>query len=140
LEVSDRAGLVEIADDVEIRGEHNHRSRVAGRHADSRGSENWITWVHVGHNVQIGPHTVIAAQTGISGSSKLVASRGGRRTGGGSRTIARWEMVRLRGRRRVFRRKIIRKGQYGVGTPARPLEQFRTRIIGLRGCRSWRID
>jgi len=81
--------------------------------------------VHVGHNVQIGAHTVIAAQTGISGSSKL-----GHHVVGagrwGSRTIARWKMVRLRGAQAgIPTGKIIRKGQTVWGTPARPLEQFK---------------
>ncbi len=65
-----QAGIVEIADDVEI-GANATIDR--GSLEDTRIAEGakLDNLVHVGHNVQIGAHTVIAAQTGISGSSVL---------------------------------------------------------------------
>ncbi len=63
-------GIVEIADDVEI-GANATIDR--GSLDDTRVGEGvkLDNLVHVGHNVQIGAHTVIAAQTGISGSSSV---------------------------------------------------------------------
>ncbi len=65
-----QAGIVEIGDDVEI-GANATIDR--GSLDDTRIAEGvkLDNLVHVGHNVQIGAHTVIAAQTGISGSSVL---------------------------------------------------------------------
>ncbi len=65
-----QVGIVEIGDDVEI-GANATIDR--GSLDDTRIAEGvkLDNLVHVGHNVQIGAHTVIAAQTGISGSSWL---------------------------------------------------------------------
>src|SRR5947209_5397520 len=65
-----QAGIVEIGDDVEI-GANATIDR--GSLNDTRIAEGvkLNNLVHVGHNVQIGAHTVVAAQTGISGSSVL---------------------------------------------------------------------
>jgi UDP-3-O-[3-hydroxymyristoyl] glucosamine N-acyltransferase len=65
-----QVGIVEIGDDVEI-GANATIDR--GSLDDTRIAEGvkLDNLVHVGHNVQIGTHTVIAAQTGISGSSSL---------------------------------------------------------------------
>ena len=81
--------------------------------------------VHVGHNVQIGAHTVIAAQTGISGSSKL----GHHVVVGGQVGIAdhcTLDDGSIAGAQAgIPTGKIIRKGQTVWGTPARPLDQFK---------------
>jgi UDP-3-O-[3-hydroxymyristoyl] glucosamine N-acyltransferase len=65
-----QAGIVEIGDDVEI-GANTTIDR--GSLDDTRIAEGvkLDNLVHVGHNVRIGAHSVIAAQTGISGSSVL---------------------------------------------------------------------
>jgi len=65
-----QTGLVEVGDDVEI-GANATIDR--GSLDDTRIQEGvkLDNLVHVGHNVKIGAHTVIAAQTGISGSSTL---------------------------------------------------------------------
>src|SRR5271165_3000856 len=65
-----QAGIVEIGDDTEI-GANATIDR--GSLDDTRIGEGvkLDNLVHVGHNVQIGVHTVVAAQTGISGSCKL---------------------------------------------------------------------
>ena len=79
--------------------------------------------VHVAHNVQIGAHTVIAAQTGISGSSTL----GHHVVCGGQVGIAdhcTLEDGSIAGAQAgIPTGKTIRKGQPVWGTPARPLEQ-----------------
>jgi len=119
-----QAGLVEIADDVEI-GANTTIDR--GSLDDTRIAEGvkLDNLVHVGHNVQIGAHTVIAAQTGISGSSKL----GHHVVAGGQVGIAdhcTLEDGSIAGAQAgIPTGKIIRRGQTVWGTPARPLEQFK---------------
>jgi UDP-3-O-[3-hydroxymyristoyl] glucosamine N-acyltransferase len=119
-----QAGLVEIADDVEI-GANTTIDR--GSLDDTRIAEGvkLDNLVHVGHNVQIGAHTVIAAQTGISGSSKL----GHHVVVGGQVGIAdhcTLEDGSIAGAQAgIPTGKIIREGQTVWGTPARPLEQFK---------------
>ena len=119
-----QAGLVEIADDVEI-GANTTIDR--GSLDDTRIAQGvkLDNLVHVGHNVQIGAHTVIAAQTGISGSSKL----GHHVVVGGQVGIAdhcTLEDGSIAGAQAgIPTGKIIRKGQTVWGTPARPLAQFK---------------
>src|SRR2546421_6895490 len=62
-----QAGIVEICDDVEIGA---NTTIYPGSLDDTRIAEGGKLdkLVHVGHNVKIGAHTVIAALTGLSGS------------------------------------------------------------------------
>ncbi|MGB2629246.1 MAG: UDP-3-O-(3-hydroxymyristoyl)glucosamine N-acyltransferase [Candidatus Acidiferrum sp.] len=119
-----QAGIVEIADDVEI-GANATIDR--GSLDDTRIGEGVKidNLVHVGHNVQIGRHTVIAAQTGISGSSTL----GHHVVVGGQVGIAdhcTLEDGSVAGAQAgIPSGKIIRKGQTVWGTPARPLDKFK---------------
>jgi UDP-3-O-[3-hydroxymyristoyl] glucosamine N-acyltransferase len=119
-----QVGEVEIGDDVEI---------GAGATID-RGSlertriENGVkidNLVHVAHNVTIGEHTVIAAQTGISGSSTL----GKNVVVGGQVGIADHCTLQDRAiagaQAGIPTGKIIRSGQTVWGTPARPLAKFK---------------
>jgi UDP-3-O-[3-hydroxymyristoyl] glucosamine N-acyltransferase len=119
-----QAGIVEIADDVEI-GANTTIDRGSlddTRIADGVKLDNLV---HVGHNVQIGQHTVIAAQTGISGSSTL----GKRVVVGGQVGIAdhcTLEDGSIAGAQAgIPTGKTIRKGQTVWGTPARPLDKFK---------------
>ena len=119
-----QAGLVEIADDVEI-GANTTIDRGSLDDTRIAGGVKLDNLVHVGHNVQIGAHTVIAAQTGISGSSKL----GHHVVVGGQVGIAdhcTLEDGSIAGAQAgIPTGKIIRKGQTVWGTPARPLDQFK---------------
>jgi UDP-3-O-[3-hydroxymyristoyl] glucosamine N-acyltransferase len=119
-----QAGIVEIDDNVEIganvtidRGALDDTRIAKGVKIDNL--------VHVGHNVQIGAHTVIAAQTGISGSSKL----GHHVVCGGQVGIAdhcTLEDLSIAGAQAgIPTGKTIRSGQTVWGTPARPLEKFK---------------
>jgi len=119
-----QAGIVEIADDVDIganttidRGSLDDTLIAEGVKLDNL--------VHVGHNCQIGAHTVIAAQTGISGSSVL----GNHVVVGGQVGIAdhcRLEDGAVAGAQAgIPTGKTIRRGQTVWGTPARPLEKFK---------------
>jgi UDP-3-O-[3-hydroxymyristoyl] glucosamine N-acyltransferase len=117
-------GLLEIGDDVEIganatidRGSLEDTCIEAGVKLDNL--------VHVGHNVQIGAHTVVAAQTGISGSSTL----GRHVVVGGQVGIAdhcHLEDGAIAGAQAgIPSGKTIRAGVPVWGTPARPLDKFK---------------
>ncbi len=119
-----QAGIVEIDDGVEIganatidRGSLDDTRIAKGVKIDNL--------VHVGHNVQIGAYTVIAAQTGISGSSKL----GHHVVCGGQVGIADHCTLEDRSiagaQAGIPTGKTIRSGQTVWGTPARPLDKFK---------------
>ncbi len=119
-----QAGIVEIGDDVEI-GANATIDR--GSLDDTRIGEGvkLDNLVHVGHNVQIGKHTVIAAQTGISGSSTLGhhVVVGGQVGIGNHCTLEDGSIAGSQAG--IATGKIIRKGQTVWGTPARPLDKFK---------------
>ncbi len=123
-----QTGVVEIADHVEI-GANATIDR--GSLDDTRIAEGVKidNLVHVGHNVQIGAHTVIAAQTGISGSSTL----GHHVVCGGQVGIAdhcRLEDQSIAGAQAgIPTGKTIRSGQTVWGTPARPLDKFKEAYV-----------
>jgi UDP-3-O-[3-hydroxymyristoyl] glucosamine N-acyltransferase len=119
-----QVGIVEIGDDVEIganatidRGSLDDTRIAQGVKLDNL--------VHVGHNVQIGVHTVIAAQTGISGSSSL----GHHVVVGGQVGIAdhcTLEDGSIAGAQAgIPTGKTIRAGQTVWGTPAREIGKFK---------------
>jgi UDP-3-O-[3-hydroxymyristoyl] glucosamine N-acyltransferase len=119
-----QAGIVEIADDVEI-GANTTIDR--GSLDDTRIAEGvkLDNLVHVGHNVQVGAHTVVAAQTGISGSSTL----GHHVVVGGQVGIAdhcTLEDNSVAGAQAgIPTGKTIRSGQTVWGTPAREIGKFK---------------
>jgi UDP-3-O-[3-hydroxymyristoyl] glucosamine N-acyltransferase len=119
-----QAGIVEIADDVEI-GANTTIDR--GSLDDTRIAEGvkLDNLVQVGHNVQIGAHSVVAAQTGISGSSVL----GRHVVVGGQVGIAdhcTLEDGAIAGAQAgIPTGKTIRAGHAVWGTPARPLDRFK---------------
>jgi UDP-3-O-[3-hydroxymyristoyl] glucosamine N-acyltransferase len=119
-----QVGIVEIADDVEI-GANATVDR--GSLDDTRIAEGvkLDNLVHVGHNVQIGAHTVIAAQTGISGSSRV----GHHVVVGGQVGIAdhcTLEDGAIAGAQAgIPTGKTIRAGQTVWGTPAREIGKFK---------------
>jgi UDP-3-O-[3-hydroxymyristoyl] glucosamine N-acyltransferase len=117
-------GGVEIGEDVEIgcnssidRGSLDHTRVAAGVKIDNL--------VQVAHNVQIGENSVLAAQTGISGSSVLGA---GVIVGGqvGIADHCKLEDGSIIGAQAgIPTGKVIRRGQTVWGTPARPIERFK---------------
>jgi len=117
-------GDVEIGDDVEIganatvdRGSLDRTMIGAGTKLDNL--------VHVAHNVSIGENTVIAAQTGISGSSAI----GKNVAIGGQVGIADHCGVEddalVGAQAGIPSGKVVRRGQMVWGTPARPLDKFK---------------
>ena len=119
-----QAGIVEIGDDVEIganstidRGSLDDTLVAEGVKLDNL--------VHVGHNCQIGAHTVIAAQAGLSGScvfGKRVVVGG--QAGFGERCKLEDGAV-IGGQSGVLGGKTIRRGETVWGTPARSLGKFK---------------
>jgi UDP-3-O-[3-hydroxymyristoyl] glucosamine N-acyltransferase len=88
--------------------------------------------VHIGHNVQIGEDVVIAAQTGVSGSSVIESNViiGGQ-VGIGEHALI-GEGVVLGGQSGVLTNKTIRgKGVVFWGTPARPLPQYLKELAAM---------
>jgi UDP-3-O-[3-hydroxymyristoyl] glucosamine N-acyltransferase len=119
-----QAGIVEIGDDVEI-GANTTIDR--GSLDDTRISEGvkLDNLVHVGHNCQIGAHSVIAAQAGLSGSC-VFGKRAvvGGQAGFGERCKLEDDAV-IGGQSGVLGGKTIRSGKTVWGTPARSLEKFK---------------
>jgi UDP-3-O-[3-hydroxymyristoyl] glucosamine N-acyltransferase len=119
-----QVGQIRVEDDVEIganttidRGSLDRTEISAGVKIDNL--------VHVAHNVRIGENTVIAAQTGISGSAVIgrdVAFGG--QAGLGERCRIEDGAV-VGGQAGILPGKTIRKGQIVWGTPARTLEKFK---------------
>jgi UDP-3-O-[3-hydroxymyristoyl] glucosamine N-acyltransferase len=117
-------GNVEIGDDVEIGCNTTIDRGSLGGTSISRGVKI-DNLVQVAHNVEIGEHTVIAAQTGISGSTVL----GKRVLVGGQAGIGDHckieDEANVGGQAGVVVGKTVRRGQTVWGTPARPLERFK---------------
>ena len=80
--------------------------------------------VHIGHNCVLGENVVIAAQTGISGSSTIGAGSiiGGQVGIGEHAQLA--EGTILGGQSGVLSNKVFREKGPCFGTPARPLREF----------------
>ena len=121
-------GIVEIGDDVEI-GANTTIDR--GSLDDTRIAEGvkLDNLVHVGHNCQIGAHTVIAALAGMSGScvfGKNVVIGG--QAGFGEQVHLEDGAV-IGGQSGVLGGKIVRSGQTVWGTPARSLENFKEQYV-----------
>jgi UDP-3-O-[3-hydroxymyristoyl] glucosamine N-acyltransferase len=123
-----QAGIVEIADDVEI-GANTTIDR--GSLDDTRIGEGvkLDNLVHIAHNCQIGAHTVMAAQVGLSGSctfGKHVVVGG--QAGFGEQCHLEDGAV-IGGQSGVLGGKIVRSGQTVWGTPARALEKFKQLFV-----------
>jgi UDP-3-O-[3-hydroxymyristoyl] glucosamine N-acyltransferase len=113
-----------IEDDVEIGANCTIDHGALDRTIIRRGSK-LDNLVHIGHNVEIGEDVVIAAQTGISGSSRVGdgAILGGQVGMGEHAEIGPGTI--LGGQSGILNNKILRgKGVVFWGTPARPLKDF----------------
>jgi len=119
-----QVGKLEIGDDVEI-GANSTLDRGALDSTVIARGVKIDNLVHVGHNVRIGENVVIAAQTGISGSSVIEkdAVVGGQVGIGDHARIE--EGVILGSGAGVLSKKIVRgKGVVFWGRPARPLKEY----------------
>ena len=119
-----QAGIVEIGEDAEI-GANATIDRGSLDDTEIGEGVKLDNLVHVGHNVKIGAHTVIAAQTGISGSCELghhVVIGG--QVGFGEHCIVEDGVV-IGGQAGILNGKTVPSGQVVWGTPARPLAKFK---------------
>jgi UDP-3-O-[3-hydroxymyristoyl] glucosamine N-acyltransferase len=123
-----QAGMVEIEDDVEIGNNAAIARGSLGKTQIERGVK-LDNMVHVAHNVRIGEHTVVAAQTGISGSSEI----GDHVVIGGQVGIADHCTVEsgsvVGAQAGIPTGKKIRAGETVWGTPARPLARFKKQYV-----------
>ncbi len=117
-------GSVEIADDVEI-GANTAIDRGSLETTRIAKGVKIDNLVQIAHNVEIGEHSIIAAQTGVSGSSTigksvLIAGQVG------IADHCHLEDGSVAGAQAgIPTGKTIRKGQVVWGTPARPLDKFK---------------
>ena len=126
-----QGGLV-VEDDVEIGANTTIDRGALGNTRIGRGTKI-DNLVHIGHNCMIGKNVVIAAQTGISGSSVVEddAVLGGQVGIGDHATVG--EGVILGGGAGVLSGKKMRgKGEVFWGRPARPLKEYLRDLARLR--------
>lgn len=119
-----QVGMLEIGDDVEI-GANTSIDRGSLERTILGSQVKIDNLVHIAHNVRIGERTLIAAQTGVAGSSEI----GSDVVIGGQVGIA--DHCRLEDGCTVGAQagiptgKVIRRGQTVWGTPARRLARFK---------------
>jgi UDP-3-O-[3-hydroxymyristoyl] glucosamine N-acyltransferase len=118
-----QVGGVVIEDDVEI-GANTCIDRGSLETTVIRRGTKLDNLIQIAHNVDIGEHTVIAAQTGISGSSSV----GDHSILGGQVGIGEHARLDSRtiigGQGGVLNGKHVRGGEVLWGTPVRPLKEF----------------
>ena len=117
-----QVGKVVIESDVEIGANCTIDRATLGETRICSGTK-LDNLVHIAHNVTVGPHSVIAAQTGISGSTKIGAHNmiGGQVGIVGHITIG--NGVQIAAQSGVS--KSIEDGQIVFGTPARPIMKMK---------------
>jgi UDP-3-O-[3-hydroxymyristoyl] glucosamine N-acyltransferase len=117
-------GRLEIEDEVEI-GANTTLDRGSLGHTRVRRGCKLDNLVHVAHNVELGPRVVVAAQTGISGSSRIEADAvlAGQVGIADHCVVGQGAVVGAQAGvptgKRIARRTTV------WGTPARPLERFK---------------
>ena len=117
-------GQVIIEDDVEIGANSTVDRGSLGATRIGQGTKI-DNLVQIAHNVKIGRHCVIAAQTGISGSAEIgdYAVLAGQ-VGVGEKARIEANVV-IGGQAGVLPGRVVRKGSTMWGTPARPLTEFK---------------
>lgn len=122
-------GRVIIQDDVEI-GANSTIDRGAGPDTVIGEGTKIDNLVQIGHNVEIGRHCIVVAQTGVSGSAKLgdfvvLAAQVGV---AGHLTINTGAQIAARG---AVVHDVPPGQQYG-GVPARPIAEWRREVVETR--------
>lgn len=121
-------GRAIIEDDVEIGANSCVDRGAAGDTVVGRGTKT-DNLVQIGHNVRIGPHCVIVAQVGISGSCRVGA---GVLIGGQaaiSDHVVLGDGAQIAGKSGVMRD--VGSGETVMGYPAKPIRQFWREIASL---------
>lgn len=113
-------GIVVLEDDVEIGANITIDRATMGETRIQKGAK-LDNLIQIAHNVQIGQHTAIAAQTGISGSTKLGAyvQVGGQAGFAGHLTVG--DQAKVGAQAGIT--KSIPDGGFYSGYPARPFRQ-----------------
>ena len=125
-----QVGDVLVQDDVEIGANTTIDRGSLGRTEICTGAK-LDNLVHIAHNVRVGENTVIAAQTGVSGSAiigKNVAFGG--QAGLGDHCEIEDNAV-VGGQAGILPGKIVRSGHIVWGTPARQLDKFKEQFAWL---------
>jgi UDP-3-O-[3-hydroxymyristoyl] glucosamine N-acyltransferase len=124
-------GRLSIENDVEI-GANCTIDRGALDATVIRRGTKIDNMVHIGHNVEIGEDVVIAAQTGISGSSRIgTGAIVGGQVGIGERVVIAPGAI-LGAQSGIPNDKVLRgKGIVFWGTPARPLKDYLRELATL---------
>ena len=117
-------GTVRIGDDVEIGANSCVDRGALGATRVGRGTKI-DNLVQIGHNVEIGERVVIAAQTGISGSTVIEddAVIGGQVGMGDHARVERGAIIGSKAG--VLPGKIVRAGSVMWGVPVRPLDEYK---------------
>src|SRR6185503_7795090 len=121
-------GNVVIEDDVEI-GSNTTVDRATMGSAIIRKGVKLDNLIQIAHNVEIGANTVVAAQTGISGSTKIGENCiiGGQVGVVGHITVAKGSQVQAQS---GVSRTITEEGKKWMGSPAFPLnDHMRSQIV-----------
>ncbi len=126
-----QVGAVIIEDDVEIGANTTIDRGSLGTTRIGKGSKV-DNLVQIAHNVEIGRHVVIAAQTGISGSTIIEdhAVIGGQ-VGFGDHARVQQGVV-IGSKAGILPGKIVRSGEVYWGVPVRPLQEYK-RLNALFG-------
>jgi UDP-3-O-[3-hydroxymyristoyl] glucosamine N-acyltransferase len=118
-----QTGKVVIEDDVEI-GANTCIDRGSLETTTIRRGVKLDNLIQIAHNVEIGENTVIAAQTGISGSATVgPQSILGGQVGIGERARLDTNTI-IGGQGGVLNSKHVKGGEVLWGTPVRPLKEF----------------
>ena len=131
-------GTLIVADDVEIGANTTIDRGALGETRIGRGTKI-DNLVHIGHNCVIGENVIIAAQTGISGSSVIEdgAILGGQ-VGVGEHATVGTGVILGGGAGVLSNKKMHGPGQVFWGRPARPLKEYLRDLARLRRTRSTR--
>lgn len=124
----EQLGTVELEDDVEI-GSNTTIDRSRFEVTTIKQGSKIDNLVQIGHNVTVGPHNIIVAQTGIAGSTETGRHViiGGQVAIAGHIKIG--DQVMLAGRSGVTK-SIPKAGKYG-GVPAQPIEDHNRNSVFL---------
>jgi UDP-3-O-[3-hydroxymyristoyl] glucosamine N-acyltransferase len=126
-----QVGTVVIEDDVEIGAQTCVDRGALGETRIGRGTKI-DNLVQIGHNVRVGERVVIAAQTGVSGSTVIEADAviGGQVGMGDHARVERGAVIGSKAG--ILPGKVVRAGTVQWGVPVRPLDEYK-RLNALWG-------
>ena len=124
-----QVGTVEIEDDVEIGANVTvDRGALGCNHGSVEGTKI-DNLVQIAHNVTVGPHSAMAAQTGIAGSTRIGAQATFAGQSGVAGHLTLGERVIVSGKTAVF--KDLGDGAFVSGVPARDHRKWMRREAAL---------